>query len=93
MVTTRKEGIMRLLTAVVLLTGSLAGCVGDFTTERIEARYHRCLSNTGYDRAMLERLCERNRAFDYDYRLSLRRAFPDNGAGGTGVPIQVYTVN
>lgn len=73
---------MRVLAATVLLAGSLVGCVGDFSDEHIEASYHRCLDSfrpmSGVKVAQWDADCERVRAFDYDYRLSLRRLAPCN---------------
>jgi len=80
---------MRLLSAVVLLTGSLVGCVGDFTTEHIEARYHRCLDSfqplSGVNAVAWDKDCANVRALDYDYRLSARRFVPayPHGTGGS----------
>jgi len=93
---------MRLLAAVALLTGSLVGCVGDFATEHIEARYHRCLDSfkplAGVNAVAWDTDCASARAFDYDYRLSLRRLAPCNyvscGRGGSyQAPTQVIIMN
>ena len=68
-----------LLSSLFLIT-SLTGCVGQFTTENIEARYRQCLSTTDIERQTLEQICADDRAYDYDYRVSLRRMF--SGAPG-----------
>mgnify|MGYP001576969564 CR=1 FL=1 len=88
---------MRVLAAVLLLTGSLAGCVGNFTNERIDARYHSCMAHWEPERDSYTarvNLCEDNRQYDLDYRTSLRRFTMDiTGGGGVTAPTPVIILN
>lgn len=91
---------MRVLAAVLLLTGSLAGCVGDFSSRHIEAEYHSCLAAfvplAGVKAADWDAICETSRRSAYDYRLSTRRfvpRFPQDGGGSYQVPTQVIIMN
>jgi hypothetical protein len=92
------------LVAVVLLTSSLAGCVGAFTNEAIEGRYQTCMTSpfkvplSADQVAWFHQRCADNRAFDYDYRFSLRRLVPEIPAGGSCgpngcAPVQVIIMN
>jgi hypothetical protein len=86
---------MKTLQITLLASVLFTGCVGTFSDSNIEARYQKGLHNCIKERIMSVAGCERYmadvRAYDYDYRLSLRRVF-SGGAGGDR-PIQVYHVN
>ena len=81
---------MQILASVALLSSLLSGCVGIYTTDAIESKYHSCLAEfnpqAGYAYAHWEAVCDIGRKGAYDYRLSARRfipTYPGHG-GGSG---------
>ena len=89
---------MRVLASVLLLS-SLSGCVGIYTTDAIESKYHSCLAEfdplAGFSLAHWESVCDIGRKGAYEYRLSASRfipAFPGQGGGSGKDTTHVFIV-
>ena len=91
---------MRVLAAVLLFSGSLAGCVGPnslgnfgrFSDDNLAADYALCMSNPW--EPYLYKLCDENRQHSLAYRWSYSRFWPDI-SGGSSVqgPVPVIILN